>query len=91
MVPHLPPGELVAVGSRGRVTIDPPTFRLVLETRDGTEVLDPPGNKQDLCFAIQLQRFLAACANRRPVSPGLADGLASLDLTERIARAAGPA
>jgi myo-inositol 2-dehydrogenase / D-chiro-inositol 1-dehydrogenase len=91
MLPRLPAPQLVAAGPRGRLEIDPPTFRLEVDTPEGVEVLDPPGPKQEVCFALQLERFVEACAAGRPVSPGLADALASLELTERIVAAAGEA
>lgn len=90
MTPVLPPSQFIVTGPLGRATLDPPTFRLTVELADGTtESLEPPGDKTETCFALQLERFVEHClAGTRPV-PGLDDALASLELAERIAHAAG--
>ena len=77
-------------GPLGRATLDPPTFRLSVELADGTaETLEPPGDKTETCFALQLQRFVGSALSGTPPVPGLAEALASLELAERIADAAG--
>ncbi len=90
LTPVLPPSQFLVTGPFGRATLDPPTFRLTVELADGTtEVLEPPGDKTETCFALQLERFVGHClAGTAPV-PGLDEALASLELAERIARAAG--
>ena len=90
LVPELPPSEFLVTGPLGRATLDPPTFALDVELADGTrERIDPPGDKTEVCFARQLERFVDAWAEGRPPVPGIAEALASLALAERIARAAG--
>jgi len=43
----------------GRARLDPPTFRLTIDLGGGrTEVLEPPGDKTQVCFALQLERFV---------------------------------
>ena len=90
LTPVLPRSQFVVTGPLGLATLDPPTFRLTVELADGTtETLDPPGDKTEVCFALQLERFVDAClAGTRPV-PGLAEALAGQELAERIALAAG--
>jgi len=88
----LPPSQFLVTGPLGRATLDPPTFRLTVELAGGrTQVLDPPGDKTQVCFALQLERFIDHCLSGTPPVPGLDEALASLELAERIARAAGVA
>jgi predicted dehydrogenase len=90
LTPVLPRSQFVVTGPLGLATLDPPTFRLSVELADGTtEVLEPPGDKTTVCFALQLERFVDACLAGRPPVPGLAEAIASLELAERIAGAAG--
>jgi myo-inositol 2-dehydrogenase / D-chiro-inositol 1-dehydrogenase len=90
LTPVLPRSQFVVTGPKGMATLDPPTFRLTIELAGGAaETLEPPGDKTEVCFALQLERFVDAClAGRAPV-PGLAEAIASLELAERIAQAAG--
>ena len=92
LMPELPPSQFVVSGPKGRAELDPPTFGLTVDLADGTrEVLEPPGDKIEVCFTLQLERFIDAfLARRRPV-PGLDEAIASLELAERIATAAGVA
>jgi myo-inositol 2-dehydrogenase / D-chiro-inositol 1-dehydrogenase len=92
LTPVLPPSQFVVTGPHGRATLDPPTFGLTVELTDGTvEVVEPPGDKTEVCFGLQLERFVDAClTGARPV-PGLDEAIASLELAERIAHAAGVA
>ena len=90
LTPVLPQSRFVVTGPLGLATLDPPTFRLTVELADGTsETLEPPGDKTEVCFALQLERFVAACRTGVPPVPGLTEAIASLELAERIAHAAG--
>ena len=90
LTPVLPQSRFVVTGPLGLATLDPPTFRLTVELADGTsETLEPPGDKTEVCFALQLERFVAACRAGVPPVPGLTEAIASLELAERIAHAAG--
>lgn len=90
LTPVLPRSQFVVTGPRGLATLDPPTFRLTVELADGTtEVVEPPGDKTEVCFALQLERFVGACLTGTPPVPGLGEAVASLELAERIAQAAG--
>lgn len=90
LTPVLPRSQFVVTGPKGLATLDPPTFRLTVELADGTtEVVEPPGDKTEVCFALQLERFVDACLTGTPPVPGLGEAVASLELAERIARAAG--
>lgn len=92
LTPVLPPSQFVVTGPNGMATLDPPTFGLTVELADGTrEVLEPPGDKSEVCFALQLERFVEACLTSRPPRPGVEEAIASLALAERIAQAAGVA
>lgn len=92
LTPVLPRSQFVVTGPHGLATLDPPTFRLTVELADGTtEAHEPPGDKTQVCFALQLERFADACLAGRPPVPGLDDAIASLELAERIAQAAGVA
>ena len=80
----------VVTGPNGLATLEPPTFRLTVELADGTtETHEPPGDKAEVCFALQLERFVDAALAGTPPVPGLDEAIASLELAERIARAAG--
>jgi predicted dehydrogenase len=87
LYPSLPPSQFVVTGPRGRAILDPPTFALDLELDGRREVVPPPGNKNELCFALQLERFVTACAERVPPTPGIGEALAASELCERIADA----
>jgi len=90
LTPVLPHPRFVVTGPLGLATLEPPTFRLTVELADGTsEILEPPGDKTEVCFALQLDRFVDACRAGRPPVPGLTEAIASLELAERIAQAAG--
>ena len=90
LTPVLPRSQFVVTGPHGLATLDPPTFRLTVELADGTkETIEPPGDKREVCFALQLERFVDACLAGRPPVPGLDEAIASLELAERIALAAG--
>lgn len=92
LTPVLPRSQFVVTGPKGLATLDPPTFRLTVELADGTtEVVEPPGDKTEVCFALQLERFVDACFTGTPPVPGLGEAVASLELAERIAQAAGVA
>lgn len=90
MTPVLPPSQFVVTGPRGRATLDPPTFGLTVELADGSvERLEPPGDKTEVCFALQLERFVSSCLSGTAPVPGFDEALASLELAERVAEAAG--
>ena len=90
LVPVLPRSQFVVTGPNGLATLDPPSFGLTVEFADGTtEVLEPPGDKTEVCFALQLERFVDACLAGTPPVPGLDEAIASVELAERIAHAAG--
>jgi predicted dehydrogenase len=87
LYPVLPPGQFVVTGPRGRAVLHPPTFELQIEIDGETEVVAPPGDKTESCFALQLERFLTACNDGTAPVPGLEDALAASELCERIADA----
>ena len=92
LTPVLPRSQFVVTGPKGLARLDPPTFRLTVELADGTtEELEPPGDKTDICFSLQLERFVDSWRAGRPPVPGLDVAIASLELAERIAQAAGVA
>jgi predicted dehydrogenase len=90
LTPVLPPSQFVVTGPLGRATLEPSTFGLIVELANGAvERLDPPGDKTTVCFALQLERFVEHCLTGTPPVPGIAEAVASLELAERIAQAAG--
>lgn len=90
LTPVLPPSQFIVTGPLGCATLDPPTFGLTIELADGSvERLDPPGDKTQVCFALQLERFVSSCTSGTAPVPGFDEALASLTLAERIAEAAG--
>jgi myo-inositol 2-dehydrogenase/D-chiro-inositol 1-dehydrogenase len=92
LTPVLPRSQFVVTGPKGLATLEPPTFRLTVELADGSsETHEPPGDRTEVCFSLQLERFVDACLAGRPPVPGLDDAIASLELAERIAHAAGVA
>jgi len=88
LVAVLPPSQFVVTGPLGRAVLDPPTFDLDVRYADGRhEHLEPPGDKTEVCFDLQLRAFLDhVIAGTAPV-PGLTEAIASLELAERIALA----
>jgi predicted dehydrogenase len=89
LTPVLPPSQFIVTGSRGRAVLDPPTFGLTIEYADGSsEHLAPPGDKTQVCFALQLERFATHALEGTPPVPGLREALESQALAERIAEAA---
>jgi predicted dehydrogenase len=90
LTPVLPPSQFIVTGPLGRATLDPPTFRLTVELAGGrTETLEAPGDKTEVCFALQLERFVESCVARTAPVPGIDEAMAAQELAERIARAAG--
>ena len=90
LTPVLPPSHFVVTGPMGLANLEPPTFRLTVEFADGTtEIHEPPGDKTEVCFALQLERFIGAVRAGTPPVPGLDEAIASLELAERIAHASG--
>lgn len=92
LTPVLPASQFVVTGALGRAVLDPPTFALSVEFADGRrQQHDAPGDKTTVCFALQLERFVTHCFTGTPPVPGFDEALASLELAERIAEAAGVA
>ena len=89
LTPVLPTSEFVITGPHGKATLDPPTFGLTIELDATTETVPPPGDKMSVCFRLQLATFVDAVRTGRRPMPGLPEALASLDLAERVAKAAG--
>lgn len=90
LTPMLPASEFVITGPYGKATLDPPTFGLTIELRDGAhETIPPPGDKTSVCFSLQLASFVEAVRTGRRPTPGLEEAIESLALAERIAKAAG--
>jgi predicted dehydrogenase len=90
MCPALPVGHFSVLGPRGMATLDLRTFALVLDGGEGSERVEADGDHVAVCFDRQLEKFVSACrSGARPV-PGLDEALASLALSERIARAREP-
>ena len=91
--PVLPPSQFVVTGPLGRATLDPPTFRLDVELADGTTRDARAAGRQDRGLLRAPARALrrARASPGTPPVPGLDEALASLELAERIAHAAGVA
>jgi myo-inositol 2-dehydrogenase / D-chiro-inositol 1-dehydrogenase len=90
LFPVLPPSQFVVTGPLGRAVLDPPTFSLAVDLVDGThEELTIARGKTEVCFERQLTRFVDHCLAGTPPVPGIDEALASLELAERIAVAAG--
>jgi myo-inositol 2-dehydrogenase / D-chiro-inositol 1-dehydrogenase len=88
LYPVLPASQFVITGPLGRAALDPPTFGLDVRFADGRhERLEPPGDKTEVCFDLQLRTFLDHVLGGTPPVPGLAEALSSLELAERIAHA----
>jgi myo-inositol 2-dehydrogenase/D-chiro-inositol 1-dehydrogenase len=88
LVPVLPPSQFVVTGPLGIAVLDPPTFDLDVRYADGRrEHLEPPGDKTEVCFDLQLRAFLDHVIAGTPPVPGLTEAIASLELAERIALA----
>ncbi len=90
LYPALPPSQFVVTGPLGCATLDPPTFGLDVRFADGRhERAEPPGDKTEVCFTLQLRSFVDHVLDGTAPVPGLAEALASLELAERIAQASG--
>ncbi|WP_216206077.1 Gfo/Idh/MocA family protein [Amycolatopsis aidingensis] len=82
----LPRCELDVLGDRGHVLLDAQTFRLRLDAVDGVEDVGFEPDRRTRCFDRQVRRFVELVTGQWPVpTPDLADGLAALELSERIA------
>ncbi|AXB41863.1 Gfo/Idh/MocA family protein [Amycolatopsis albispora] len=78
--------EISIIGDRGHAELDGFTFDLRLTTADGTECVVFDENRTTRCFDLQLERFAELITGARAMpSPGLADGLAALEISERVA------
>jgi myo-inositol 2-dehydrogenase / D-chiro-inositol 1-dehydrogenase len=86
---QLPRCELSVLGQQAYAVLDGFTFRLCLRTTAGTEIMDDPVDRTTRCFDRQLAAFVDLVRRRtgRAV-PGFAEGFASLELAERVARLA---
>lgn len=81
----VPRCELSFLGRHGEVRLDVPTFRLYRRTSEGCEVVEFPRDRTERSFDRQLARFVDLVTGRvQRATPGLAEGLASLELSERI-------
>ena len=90
LYPQLPPSQFVVTGPSGRAVLVPPTFELMVDLADGAHEHHPaPGDKTAVCFERQLARFVTACQTGAAPVPGIDEALASLDVAERVAAAAG--
>ncbi|UJW28918.1 Gfo/Idh/MocA family oxidoreductase [Saccharothrix sp. AJ9571] len=82
----LPRCEISVVGDRGHAELDGFTFDLRLTTAAGVECVAFDEDRTTRCFDLQLTRFTELISGARAVpSPGLADGLAALEISERVA------
>jgi predicted dehydrogenase len=78
--------ELSVLGADGLAVLDGTTFALRLETADGVEVVEHPGERLPRSFDLQVDRFAALIEGRRTHGvPSLADGIAALTTAERVA------
>jgi myo-inositol 2-dehydrogenase / D-chiro-inositol 1-dehydrogenase len=88
--------ELSLLGTYGYAVLECATFRLERQTAIGSEIVEFPGDRTSRSFDRQLARFVELVRGIRVTAePGLGDGLATLELSERIiaavARPDGPA
>ncbi|WP_163511770.1 Gfo/Idh/MocA family protein [Fodinicola acaciae] len=83
----MPPCELSVLGDRGYAVLDCRTFSLRLSTEDGERLVEFPGERTQRCFDRQLARFVQLVRGKAEASPSLADGLAALRISERVAEA----
>lgn len=84
----LPPCQLTVHGQRGYAVLHSPSFRLEVSTAAGTELIEFPGERTARSFDRQLARFVRLITTGGRPSPDLADGLAALRLSARIAELA---
>ncbi|MGC7100251.1 Gfo/Idh/MocA family protein [Amycolatopsis lurida] len=78
--------EISVIGDRGHAELDGLTFDLRLTTSAGVERVVFDDDRTTRCFDLQLARFTELITGARAVpSPGLADGLAALEISERVA------
>lgn len=77
--------ELSFLGDRGHALLDGTSFRVELHTAGGVEQVDFQPDRTTRCFDRQLERFVELVTGRRSApEPDLADGIAALELSERI-------
>lgn len=89
LLPAAAPSTLTVRGAGGCATID--VMSLDLRVEDGRTVREQRAtvDRTTRCFARQLERFVALTRGDAGGSPTLSDGLAGIELTERIAARAG--
>lgn len=85
--PVFPRGEFEILGPKGVAVFDRINRNVRLHTKDNTEVADASGDYVASCFRIQLDKFIRSIQSGKPFVPGTKEGLASLQLTLRMARA----
>jgi len=87
---RLPRCELSILGDRGYAVLDCSTFSLTLDSADGRETVEFPGDRMDRCFDRQLARFVDLITGRTDRAvPGFDEGLAALRVSEQVAAASG--
>lgn len=86
---RLPRCELSFLGDRGYAVLDGYSFQLTVQTADGDDVVDFPGQRMARCFDRQLARFVELATGTGAASPGLDDGVAALTTSEEVATMAG--
>lgn len=83
----LPRCELSVLAQTGHALLDCRTFRLELTTGQRSEVVEFPGDRTARCFDRQVQRFVDLVTGTNPEpEPDLADGLAALETSQRVAQ-----
>lgn len=82
----LPRCEISVLGDAGYAVLDGVTFELTVTTSAGTVVHDFPGDRVERCFDRQFERFVALASGAATrAEPSLADGIAALTVSERVA------
>lgn len=82
--PVLPCGEFEVLGPKGYAVYDRLARFVRLTDRDGTKEMRDEENWWQLCFRIQLEKFIRSVREDRPCMPGCAEGIYSLSLCKEI-------
>ncbi|RZQ65570.1 Gfo/Idh/MocA family protein [Amycolatopsis suaedae] len=86
----LPRCEITFLGDRGHAVLDGSSFALDATFGHTVKRVRFTGDRTTRCFDLQVSRFVALITGTDPVpSPSLADGLAALETSTRVARLAG--
>ena len=82
--PVFPKGEFEVLGPKGIAVFDRIQRYVELTTIEGNEKVVHEDDWWEMCFSIQLRKFVEGIRTNRPFVPGTREGIYSLSLTKAI-------